>query len=115
MKTGEECPLSPDENSRGAVEHLLSFELIPNKLDKFKYGRVISDIRYDVVGKRTYCVSTTEIGLRVVVQIEYTAGSKIITIRSDRVVKNSTSFDLEVSLLNKNARFALTLRFDLTF
>lgn len=49
-------------------------------------------------------MSTSEKGLRVVVHIEYTAGSKIITVRSDRVVKNSTSFDLDVSLLYKSNR-----------
>jgi hypothetical protein len=42
--------------------------------------------------------------LRAIVQIDYTAGSKIITIRSDRVVKNHTSCDLEVSLLFQGIR-----------
>lgn len=56
------------------------------------------------MGKHPYSLSTKAKGLRAIVHIEYTAGSKIITIRSDRVVKNNTSADLEVSLLRRNVR-----------
>eukprot|EP01127_Copromyxa_protea_P021271 TRINITY_DN7272_c0_g1_i1.p1 TRINITY_DN7272_c0_g1~~TRINITY_DN7272_c0_g1_i1.p1 ORF type:complete len:3025 (-),score=744.59 TRINITY_DN7272_c0_g1_i1:27-7853(-) len=106
LKSGEESPITAEGNARSHVDRRLSFEVLSSNSDRYQYGKVITDIPYDVVGKKAYSVSGTQKGLRVVVHIEYTAGSKIVTVRSDRVLKNHTSFDLEVSLLSQKKRLA---------
>eukprot|EP01127_Copromyxa_protea_P018128 TRINITY_DN562_c3_g1_i1.p1 TRINITY_DN562_c3_g1~~TRINITY_DN562_c3_g1_i1.p1 ORF type:complete len:1515 (-),score=244.31 TRINITY_DN562_c3_g1_i1:27-4571(-) len=108
LKDGDEIPITSEESSRRSVARKLSFQVISGTSDKYQYDKTVADIRYDVVGKRSYSVSRNSKGLRAIVQIDYTADSKIITIRSDRVVKNNTQCNLEISLLHKGSRLPQT-------
>jgi len=104
IKDGDESPILAEEDSRGVVSRKLSFQVVASPKDKFKYGVTNSGIRYDVVGKQAYPVCEQGVGPRVVVHVELLQGSKIVTIRSDRVVKNHTPYDLELSLIFRKAR-----------
>jgi hypothetical protein len=52
LRSGEESPITAEESARSVVDHKLSFEIVPSPRDRFVYGKVISDIRYDVVRLR---------------------------------------------------------------
>jgi hypothetical protein len=97
VSPGEEIPISLHVNREDAAKRVIRPEMdidFPSRSDFHSIGRIpISRIA-------TFChsISQIDLSMSLVVDIAFEQGSKIVTLRGNRLINNDTNVDVEISV-----------------
>lgn len=103
IPAGAEMPISLQIDREQAAQRIIRPEMdisFPTRSDLNGIGHI------PVARIATYCYSLSEVdpSLVLVADITFDQGSKIITLRSNRIINNGTDFDMEVSWIGPTAK-----------